>query len=207
MATFNIGDIAEVVMTYDTPLVSVAQNVWHYKMVSGAGADSDDILDAIETKLNAGWLHIEDDISDEFEAVILELRKYDFTLHRFDGVGSNALTSMLGASIDDYEPHGVAALGRIITDTARRQGRTYVPGWDQLAIVNGVLASIVEAAFALYLDDFTQDITPTGGVLTWATFNVEPTSPVYETAALAIGTVIANSLPSYLGKRKPGVGL
>lgn len=207
MATFNIGDIVEVVMTYDTPLASLAQNVWHYKMVSGAGADSADILDAIETKVDTGWLHIEDDISDEFEAVLLELRKYDFTLHRFDGVGTLALVGLAGLSVNDYEPHGVAALGRIITDTARRQGRTFVPGMDQLAVLDGVLASLFEAAFALYLDDFTQDITPTGGVLSWCTFNVEPTSPVYETAALAIGTVIANSLPSYLGKRKPGVGL
>lgn len=207
MATFNIGDIAEMVMTYDTPLASVAQNVWHYKMVSGAGADSDDILDAAKVKVDTGWLHIEDDISDEFEAVLLEIRKYDFVNHRFDGVGSLALVGIAGLSTADYEPHGVAALGRIITEAARRQGRTFVPGFDQLAILGGVFVSIVEAAFALYLDDFTQDITPTGGVLSWCTFNVDALSPVYETASLAIGTVIANSLPSYLGKRKPGVGL
>lgn len=207
MSTFNINDIAQVVMTWDTPLVSVAQNVWHLKMVSGAGADSADILAAILTQQQVAFAFIDQDIADEFEAVLLELRQWDFTLNRFDGVGTLAMTLMKGLSISDYEPHGVAALGRIITETARRQGGTFVPGMDETVVGNGVLLPAFEALFASYLATFDTDISVTGGVLSWCTFNSEPLSPLFETASIAAQTVIANSLPSYLGKRKPGVGL
>lgn len=207
MATINIDDVLEVVMTWDTPLASVAQNVWHYIMVSGAGADSADILTEIETQMQVAFAAIEDFINDEFHAVFFELRKWDFTLHRFDGVGTLATTDLNGQSVVDYEPHGVAALGRIITENARRQGGTYVPGLSHDNVENGVLSAAAEAGMLLYLAAFDGDVVVVGAVLSWCTFNVEPTSPVYETASIAAQTVIANSLPSYLSKRKPGTGL
>lgn len=207
MATINVDDVLEVVQTWDTPLASVAQNVWHLIMVSGAGADSDDILTAIRIQQGAAFNHIEDEISDDFEAVLLELRRWDFVLHRFDGIGSQAVTGQAGASIVDYSPHGVAVLGRVLTEVARRQGRTFIPGVVESSILNGVIVAALEAGMALYLDDFDDPISVTGGVLDWCTFNTEPLSPVFETASKALQTVIANSLPSYLTKRKPGIGL
>lgn len=207
MASISIDDVLQVVLTWDAPLASVAQNVWHLIMETGAGADSDDILAELLVRMQVAQALIEGSQSDTFEAVLLELRRWDFTLHRFDGIGTLAVTGVVGAASTDYEPHGVAALGRIITEAARRQGGHFLPGLVDGAIVQGVLASSVEAAFATYLSTFVADIIVTGGVLPWCTFNVEPTSPVYETASKATGTVIANSLPSYLSKRKPGIGL
>lgn len=207
MATINVGDVCEVIQTWDSPLVSVAQNVWHLEMVSGTGADSDDILAAILTQQQVAFTEIRLSIGDEFEAVLLELRKWDFTLNRFDGVGSLAMTGMVGLSVVDYLPHQMAALGRIVTETARRQGRQFIPGLDDSAIGNGVLTPAFEADVADYLAVFDTDISVTGGLLSWCTFNVTPASPLFETTSLAIQTVIANSLPSSLGKRKPGVGL
>ena len=205
--TFNIGDVAQVVQTWDTPLASVAQNVWHLIMESGGGAEPVDILAAVLTQQQVGFALVEDFIGDEFSVSLFELRQWDFALNRFDGVGSLAATGIVGTSIVDYEPHGVAALGRIITEASRRQGGTYLPGMDQVAVGNGVLSVGMEAAFALYLATFDTDISVTGGLFNWCTFNSEPTSPVFETASKAAQTVIANSLPSYLSKRKPGVGL
>lgn len=207
MATLNVGDVLEVVQTWDTPLVSVAQNVWHLLMASGAGADSDDVLAAVLTQQQVAFAEVADGISDEFEAVLLELRKWDFALNRFDGVGSLAMSSMVGLSAADYLPHGVAALGRIVTETARRQGRTFVPGMDDNKVVNGILTATFEGSMVDYLAIFDTDIGVTGGLFNWCTFNVNALSPLFETTSVAIQTVIANSLPSYLGKRKPGVGL
>lgn len=207
MTTFNQGDFAEVVLTWDTPLVSVAQNVWHLEMVSGAGADSDDILAELLNRMQVVFAFMEDHVSTEFEAVLLELRKWDDVNERFDGVGSLAVTGVVGLSVADYEPHGVAALGRVVTEVARRQGRTFLPGITQLGISNGVLETAVENAFALFLAGWDDNYVVTGGVLAWCTFNTDPLSVVYKTAARAIQTVVANSLPSYLTKRKPGIGL
>jgi len=207
MPTINIGDVMEVVQTWDTPLASVAQNVWHLEMVSGAGADSDDVLPAVLTQQQVAFATIDNSISDQFEAVLLELRLWDFALNRYDGVDAIAMTLMKGLSTADFEPHGVAALGRILTEFSRRQGRQYIPGVTDTVIVGGLLSAGFEAVVATYLSIFDTDIGVTGGNLSWCTFNTEPLSPVFETTSVAIQTVIANSLPSYLGKRKPGVGL
>lgn len=207
MTVFNVGDIAQMIQTWDTPLASLAQNVWHLKMVSGAGADSADILAAVLTQQQVAFAEVANEIAIEFEAVLLDIRKWDFVLHRFDGVGSLVMTDMVGLSSSDYLPHGVAAKGRILTEVARRQGGTFIPGMEDSAIADGVLQAAMETNLADYLAIFDTDISVTGGLLTWCTFNVEPTSVLFETASLAIQAVVANSLPSYLTKRKPGVGL
>lgn len=207
MAAIAIGDIVQVIQTWDAPLASVAQNVWHLVMVSGAGGDTDDILPAVLTQQQVAFANIGAEIADEFSVTLHELRLWDGIAKRFDGVDSQVATGMVGASIVDFEPHGVAALGRILTAGARRQGRHFIPGMAEDHVGNGVLSTAMEASLAAYLAVFDTDIVITGGLLSWCTFNVTPLSPLFETTSIAIQTVIANSLPSYLGKRKPGVGL
>lgn len=207
MSILEIGDVLEIIQTWDAPLASVAQNVWHLEMIFGASVDSDAVLGAVLTQQQVAFANIAAHIGNEYSVVLLEARQWDFNLDRFDGVGQLAATGMVGTSVVDYEPHGVAALGRIFTATPRRQGRTFVPGFDENSIANGVLAAAVEANFVLYLATFDTTIGVGGGNFAWCTFNVEPTSPLFESTSLAGQVVVANSLPSYLGKRKPGVGL
>lgn len=207
MTTINIGDVLQVIQTWAAPLASVAQNVWHLEMVSGAGADSADIIAAILTQQQTAFPEIEARVSEEFNVDNFVIRLWDTVLKRFDGLEQLASTNLGGTSVNDYEPHGVAALGRIITASARRQGRTFVPGLADTSIVAGILPSAVEADLADYLAIFDTDISVTGGLLTWCTFNTDPLSVVFETTSRAIQSVVANSLPSYLGSRKPGVGL
>lgn len=207
MAVINIDDVLQIVQTWDAPLASVAQNVWHLIQVSGVGANSDVILQAVADQQATAFGLMESRISDEFSVSLFEMRQWDFTLKRFDGIETLAAAGMVGTNVSDYEPHGVAALGRILTDTARRQGGTFIPGISENGITDGVLDAGVETDVALYLVNFDTPISVAGGVLNWCTFNTEPLSPVFETAAEAIQSVIVNSLPSYLSKRKPGVGL
>lgn len=207
MATLAIGDIVEVIQTWATPLASVAQNVWHLTMVSGLGGDTDDVLPAVLTQQQVAFATLDIRINTGFSVDLFELRKWDAVLDRFDGVDSLAASSMVGLSAIDYEPHGVAALGRIITGEPRRQGGTFIPGIDEAQVLAGLLHPAMEAALAAYLAIFDTDIGIPGGLLSWCTFNVDPLSPVFETVSIAAQSVVANSLPSYLGKRKPGVGL
>jgi len=207
MADLAIGDVVQVVLTWDTPLASVAQNVWHFVMESGGGADSADLIAAILTQQQVAFALIDDQISDQFEGVLLELRKYDFVNSRFDGVESVAGSSLVGLAVGDFHPHGVAGLGRVRTEASRRQGRTFVPGIVESGITGGLLSAGAEAALLAYLAVWDTDISITGGFFNWCTFNVEALSPLFETSSKAAQVVIANSLPSYLSKRKPGVGL
>ncbi len=207
MATLNIGDVTQIILTWDTPTESVAQNVWHYIMASGAGADSDDLLTAVLQNQQVAFAEIDDRISNQYEGVLLEARVWDFVNNRFDGVGTLAATALLGTNVQDPQINQSAGLGRIVTAAARRQGRTFVPGFGQDQVLLGLLISQAEAALAAYLAIWDTDIGVTGGLFNWCTFNVDALSPLFETESVASGTVIANSIPSSLGKRKVGVGL
>lgn len=205
--TLSVDDVVQVVLTWDTPLASVAQNVWHMKMVSGAGADELDILPDIETQLQVAIADIASHINDGFAAVLLELYKYDFTNHQWDGLDSEVVSSVVGTDAGDYLPHGVAMLGRVLTERLRRQGRTFIPGPADTAVLDGILVAAVEANVALFMADWLTDIVVTGGQFTWCTFNLDVLSALYETASLTTGGVIVNSLPGYQRRRKPNVGL
>ncbi len=207
MTTLTQGDVLQIIQTWDCPLASKALNVWHLEMVSGVGADSDDVLAGILSQQQVAVSEVEAGLNDEFSVSLIEARLWDFTLHRFDGIGSIAGTLMVGTSVVDYNPHQVAGLGRIVTASARRQGRTFIPGLADDKIVDGILTAAFEADLADYLSNFVADISVTGGLFQWCTFNVTPASPVYETTSLTTYTIIANSLPSTLGSRKVGVGL
>lgn len=207
MAALTIGDVIQIIQTWDTPTASVAQNVWHLVMASGAGADSDDVLAAVLTQQQTAFAEIAARVSDDYEAVLLEARLWDFVNDRFDGVGTLAMTSVVGTSVSDPQANQMAALGRIVTEVARRQGRHFIPGLTEGEITAGLYIAAAEADIASYLAIFDTDISVTGGLFNWCTFNVEPTSPVFETVSKAIQTVIANTIPSSLGSRKVGVGL
>lgn len=205
--TLAVGDILEIVATWDTPLASVAQNVWHYEMVSGAGADEADFLVGVKSNWDIAFNALDEDIHEDFAAILLEGFVRDAVLHQWDGIGQIAQTGVVGLNLGDFEPHGVAALGTVLTDTLRRQGRTFLPGINDAAIVDGILVAAFEAKLATYMLAFDAPITVTGGVFNWCTYNVDALSPLFETAALASGTIIAKSLPAYQRRRKPGVGL
>ena len=148
MASVAVGAVLQVIQTWSTPLASVAQNVWHLVMESGAGADTDDILPAVLTQQQTAFAFVAMEINTGFEVELHELRLWDPAAKRFDGVASQTASAMAGLSGVDFNPHGVAALGRIITAFARRQGRTFIPGVDEGEITGGLLSVGMEASLA-----------------------------------------------------------
>ena len=88
MATLTVGDVLQVIQTWDAPLASVAQNVWHLVMVSGAGADSDLVLPAVLTQQQVAFANIVAEVADEFSVTLHELRLWDAVAKRFACRGS-----------------------------------------------------------------------------------------------------------------------
>lgn len=205
--TIAIGDVVRVVLTWGVPLGTLAQNVWHMKMLSGAGAEPEDVLDSLDTQYTTAFSDIDQEINEEFSPELLELFQWDFTLHQWNGVGSKVLTGLVGSDAGDYLPHGVAYVVRYLTEASRRQGRMFIPGIPDTKVTDGVLGSSTESQLALFLADWGTDLAPTGGLFELCTFNTEPPSPLYETASVATGQYVVNSLPGYQRRRKPGVGI
>lgn len=205
--TVSIDDVVRVVMSWAAPNAQLAQNVWHLKMVSGAGASEANILTAVETQMQTMWGAISSNATSSYSADLLELFNWDFGTHQWNGVGSKAISGVAGSSGSDWMPHGVAVVGLIGTEYLRRTGRTFLPGFVEGAINAGILGSTALAAALTAVGYFDTDISVTGGLLTWCTFNTAPASALYETASLAVQSVSVSDIPGYQRRRKPGVGV
>lgn len=205
--TIAIDDVVRVVLTWTAPLATIAQNVWHMVNTGGGGGALSDLLDDIETQYTVAFADLDLQVSEEYEATLLEMFRWDFTLHQWDGVGNRALSLLVGTDAGDYLPHGNAYVLRYLTEASRRQGRMFVPGIPDTKVVDGVLVSSTEADLALFMADWGTDISVGASLMELCTFNSEPTSPLYETASVATGDYVVNSIPGYQRRRKPGVGI
>lgn len=205
--TLALDDVVRVALTGVAPLASVFQNVWHYKVITGGPIDEDAALAAIQAQYVLAFAEISGAIAQDYEFENWEMWVRDVPNHQWDGVAALVVAPVAGTGVGDAIPHGAAMVGRVVTEEFRRQGRTFVPGPLDTNVTNGQLVGATLVDFSDFMLEFADDIAPVGGTMRWCTYNVEATSPHYETASLAAGTVIANSIVGYQRRRKPLVGI
>lgn len=205
--TLNQDDVVRVAMTMVGPQASIAQNVWHYVMTGGAGAAEGDFTDAVETNVNSMFLEIDSFLSNTWEWTFLEFWVRDAVNQVWNGIGTEVLSGLVGLAADSPIPHGAAAVGTVITELQRRQGRTFLAGPQRDSVDEGLFDASFVVAFILYLAEFVADITPTGGTFEWCTYNTTPGSIYEETPSVFAGVLNFNNIVGYQRRRKPGVGL
>lgn len=205
--TLNIGDVVRVALTGTGPQSAVFQNVWHYVMASGAGAAEADFTAAVETNVDLMFTEIDSFLSNLYEWTTLEFWVRDKVLQVWNGIGVENLSGLVGLVADSPIPHGAAAVGRLITSLQRRQGRTFTPGWQRDSVDEGLLDATATVAYLLFLAEFSNDISPVGGVFNWCTYNTTPGSPYEETSSAFANTLSFSNIIGYQRRRKPLVGL
>ena len=116
----DVGDVVRVVAQWAMPESTIAQMVYHYIGASGSSVADVTLANAIEGQLTTAWVNIEDVISDEVVGENLELFKWDFANHQWDGLTVTPMVGIDGANVTDLSAHGVAALVKIMTAKNRR---------------------------------------------------------------------------------------
>ena len=207
MATIDLNDVLRVVARWDAPDSTIAELVWHYQVIAGTGGSPATILAAILTALDASWLNIDQDVSDEWTGDTLELFKYDFANHQWDGVAADLMLAEDGTAAGTYLAHGDSLLIKFFTQANRRQGRKYMFGLTEAAITDGVWDVAELSNFALFGADFDDNVVSGAITLQFGTFNVDDTSALYETFSANIQTAQAENLPAYQRRRRPGTGV
>jgi len=205
--TVDVGDILRVAVTGTSPQASVFQNVWHYSATSGTGGNPDVVLAGLAAQHAIAWADMGARISDEYTWTLYEMWKRDIINQRWDGISVLDVSDFAGSSVNDPVAHGVAAVGRVVTNSFRRQGRHFLPGVTELQIVDGLFQAAALTDMADYMSDFAETEIAGGITLDWCTYNTTPGSPVFQTESLATNTVIANEIPGYQRRRKPLVGI
>lgn len=203
----DLNDVLRVVAEWDAPEGTVAQLVWHYLVTSGNNDDPQDVLDDIITSLNAAWANIEAYVSIDYLGSTIELFKYDMGNHQWDGVAADIMAAVDGGSGVDMVPHGAAGLVKMFTTAARRQARKYLFGIIETMTLNGNWTAAVVTALALFAADLDDQVAAPLTTLTFGTFNVDDTSPLYETFSPTNQVVQAEALPAYQRRRRPGTGI
>lgn len=203
----QVGDIIRVALTGYGPGNAVWQNVWHYAMTGGAGAAESVFLSGLVAKHADTWDEMDALISDEYGATIFDAWVRDPSLQVWNGIGQISAGPLAGLNVQDPEPHGVALVGLVVTELARRQGRHFLPGINEDQVDLGLLDAAGLTAFAFYMAEFVEDIVVTGGTFTWCTYNDTPGSDYEESESLYNGTVVINEIVGYQRRRKPLVGI
>lgn len=205
--TVNVGDVVRIVAEWDIPNGAVAQLVYHYLAASGTTATDVQVGTAAEGRLDAAWDQIAGIISQEVDGSTVETYLWDFVLNRWDGIDTRPLIGADGTSVGDMMAHGCAALIKIFTAAARRQGRKYVPGIEEGSVFNGVISGGAIGNLASFAAEMDDDLIAGGVTLEFGTFNSDPASPLFETFSSAIGTIQAENIIAYQRRRRPGTGI
>ena len=205
--TIQAGDVIRIALTGTAIGSNVFQNVWHYFMVSGAGIEPDDAFLNIESNFAQAFAFLDDLVSDEFSWDSLQMWKRDVNNHLWDGQGEELMVGLVGLEANDPLPHGVAAVCRYVTNALRRQGRHFIPGITENETLAGNLTASAITALGNYMDEFTDVLSPVGGVLRLCTYNTDPLSTLYESASAYADTYYVNEILGYQRRRKPLVGI
>lgn len=203
----DLNDVLRVVAEWDTSSGTISQLVWHYLVTSGNNDDPNDVLDDIITNLETAWANIEDRIGNDYTGADIELLQYDFGNHQWDGVAASPLVNVDGSSVSGHVAHGVAGLCKFWTELNRRQGRKYVAGLTEADLDDGIINGATVTALALFATDLDDVVTAPLTTLTYGTFNLVPTSALYETFSKSTQTSGAEAIAAYQRRRRPGTGI
>lgn len=203
----GVGDVVRIVAEWDIPDSTIAQLVWHITGTVGAAQTELVVLASAMAHLEAAWLHIDQDISENVLGSTFSILLWDFALNRWDGVGDAALLNADGSNVTDMIAHGVSALAKIFTGQARRQARKYIMGYCENNLEDGTLSAAALVQIALFAGALDNPFNAGALTLAFCTFNTDTESPLYETSSIASGSVQAESIAAYQRRRRPGTGI
>ena len=198
------NDILKVVVSLAFPDSVVAQNIfWTLFEADGSSVDDDDVLDDLETYVEAIYANILGALSDLVSLDDMKVYVYDSVGADFDEVGDRTVTGV-GTLATHMLPHGVAAVSNIGTTDPDVQGRKFWGGLGEDASEDGYVSAPSAAAFALCVGDW---MTPFTGANTGSGFIPGVWSVVNTLFYASNAEGSTNLLLGYQRRRKPGVGI
>ncbi len=202
--TVTDGDILRIVASMLWSDGEVMQNVFNAVVTGGGSPWADqDIIDDAEAWLDNMYANITGDISTSLEGNEVVVYKYDAIDDDWDEVGSQAWT-WTPTNANDQLPRGVAGLLNLQTVDPDVQGKKYIGGYTEGAIVNGLLgAAIITTLLAFGSDWLTPFVGGTSGA-SWAPGIWSVAQTVFKLAVSSLGT---STIMAYQRRRKRNVGI
>jgi hypothetical protein len=198
------GEILRVVASLLWDDGGINQNVFNCVVTGGSPPyDDQDIVDDMEDWLDDMYGNLTATITDNLDGNEVIVYKYDHIDDDWDEVGSQAFT-WNPTTVLEYLPRGVAGLVRLWTTDPDVQGRKYIGGLTEGAIVDGLLQAGTLTALLNFAADW---YAPTVGAASGATITPGIWSVAGTVFKLAVDHVAASAIPAYQRRRKRNVGI
>ena len=198
-----LDNIYRVTLTFNTPDLSLAQNVFHYKVtIPDATVTPLQILGAIQAQLVLGFSSTAYAVSDQVSGSLIELAILDPLLGTFTGIASLPAAGFDGTNISDALPNGVAVLLKFFTAAARSQGRKYLVGFTENWLINNVVIPGLVPDLLGQLIIWAAAVVVGVGEVQPGDFSVNTNDTTPWSGGGVVGLISA-----YQRRRKPGVGL
>lgn len=183
---------------------NVNQNVFNCKVAGGSPPYADtDIADDAEDWLDNMYANIVASCSDELDGNEVLVYKYDAVGDDWDEVQSQSWIWDPTSAVDQL-PRGVAALIRLWTTDPDVQGKKYLPGFTEGAVVDGLISAGNLTNMLAFAADW---YLPFVGAASGATFTPGIWSVVGKVLKLGVDHVAASAIPAYQRRRKRTVGI
>lgn len=197
----NDLEILRVVCRYSAPNSSEMLCV-HWYQYTGAGDTDADVLTVVDNFFTGDWGVDWANFASQdfdFDEIELDVINTDGTVKR--NIGS-APIGVAGSVAADMEPSGVCALLTADTQFPLQRGRKYVPGVDEVGVVDGLLNAARIATLALLTIEYLDQIS---GILAG---QLDPglLSRTLMTFVPFISSGAVTDVPAYQRRRKPNVG-
>ncbi len=205
--SIGVTDVLRVIVTWDMPQSTVAKIVYHYLVTTGTTATEAEFIAAAIALFETAWALIDDRVADNVTGSTMAIQKYDFVNHQWDGIEEDVLEASDGISAAQMLSHGDAGLIKILTQSARRQCRKYLPGLTEDALTDGILSVATVVDLALFGSALDANLLAGDITALYGSFNTDVESVLYETFSQRLGTVIGEAVPAYQRRRRPGTGI
>ncbi len=200
----SAGDILRIVAVLSYLDGDIIMNVFNALIGSGGGPfDPQDIVDDAVDWMDAVYLNVVADMSNNVNGSEIRVYVYDAAEDDWDEVGIDPFT-FDPTQIADNTAKGVAGLINAKTTNADVSGKKYLGAVTEDATADGVLNAPYIAALAAFGADWLTDFT---GAVSGAAWEPGVWSPTRLEILPFSGTIIIPSEPAYQRRRKSGVGI
>jgi hypothetical protein len=204
----NAGDIVRAAVKFSHPVASIIENVWHFVLDGTGTCNFDDLLDALETILDAVYAAVDTYIHEDQSFVSCSVSLLIWAVDQWLTVGSIqeavALPSFTPAGVNDPLPPSNAPLVRFLTDVPLREGKKYFGLTTELSSdtdarnTTALIAALLAAGQEFYLAE--EEIADSD--LTVHPCILSPTEDIYTTPT----ALVVRARPAVQRRRKEFVG-
>lgn len=196
------GDVLRCTIQYNLAGTAAHQNVWYYEAGAGVNDTEANVMSALTTQFDVAYALLEPELATDVTDDEVVFAKRNPVDGKWNKIGTGNTTKPNGTGAAGQLPNGVAAVIRWLTDGVGEQGRKFIGGLDNGAIVDNIVQAAAITVLTNFGNSMDNAIGVSGGLMVPGWWS--EASTVFRPFNT---TEIINTIAGYQRRRKPGIGI